>query len=431
MKIAYICADPGIPVLGNKGASVHVREFADALVEMGKEVHVYSAAGGEPVNTMRAGLTVLAPSEQTRQAARLLAGGVERLDSRSHPHLYSELLHLVANPEFVNAALPLLRDFGPDLIIARHALFSTAGPALAQSLNCPCVLEVNAPLVEERRRFWDLVLSREAEEVESEVFGEANLLVAVSEGVRAYLERYRAPRERILVLPNGVNGARFHPGVDGRAVRRRYGLEDEVVIGFAGSLKPWHGVDVLLRAFASVYHALRGLAVPGSAGLALLIVGDGPQREPLAQLSRELRVEDAVTFTGAIPHSDMPEHLAAFDIAVAPYAASDGFYFSPLKVMEYMAMGRAIVAPMLGQLPSLLQEATGACGLLYPPDDQHELALALLRLVRDQALRKQLGVRAAAQARLRSSWQSIAQQIVERATHAPDRMAPRLEAVAA
>ena len=194
-----------------------------------------------------------------------------------------------------------------------------------------------------------------------------------------------------------------------------------VVFGFAGCLKRWHGVDALLRAFTSVYRALRRREKTGSVGLALLIIGDGPQRAQLEQLSRELGVSDAVTFTGAVPHLEMPEYLAAVDVAVAPYLASDGFYFSPLKVMEYMAMGRAVVAPMLGQIPSLLQDATGACGLLYPPDDQPELAHALLRLVGDGELRRQLGARAAAQARLRSSWQNIARQIVERAVRSQTR----------
>jgi glycosyltransferase involved in cell wall biosynthesis len=431
MKIAYICADPGIPVLGNKGASVHVREFTNALVELGHQVRIYSAAGTATdennlsVNTTRADLTVLAPSAQTRSTALLLADGMARLTSRDHFHLFLELRRVVGDPEFVNRARPLVRDFAPDLVIARHALFSTAALALAQTSNCPCVLEVNAPIVDERRRYWDLTLEREAEQIETQVFAGADLLIAVSEGVRAYLQRYGAPREHILVLPNGVNLSRFQPNLKGDAVRHRYGLESKIVIGFAGSLKPWHGVDLLLHAFTSVYQVLRGHEKPGSAGLALFIIGDGPQRAQLEQLSRELGISETVTFTGAVPHSEMPEYLAAVDIAVAPYLGSDGFYFSPLKVMEYMAMGRATIAPMLGQLPSLLQDTTGACGLLYPPDDQPELAHALLRLVRDAELRNILGTRAAAQAQRRSSWQTIAQQIIERAACMTDRIETR------
>ena len=427
MKIAYICADPGISVLGNKGASVHVREFTAALVELGHEVHIYSAgasvngADTSDQNTTQVALTVLAPSESTRNAARLFASVLTRLDGQQNQtHLFSEVQHALADPAFVTATLPLLQDFAPDLIIARHALLSTAGLELAMLLRCPCVLEVNAPLVEERRRYWGLTLEREAEQIERKVFAGADLLVAVSEGVRSYLLRYDAPRDRVVVLPNGVNLARFHAAIDGTAVRCRYGLECKTVIGFSGSLKPWHGVDLLLRAFASVHAILndykpgRNGGEAGNAGLHLLIIGDGPQRELLMRQSSELGVSAAVTFTGPVPHAEIPTHLAALDIAVAPYISSDGFYFSPLKVMEYLAMGRATIAPMLGQLPSLLQGAAGPCGLLYRPDDQHELAAALLRLISDGEMRQQLGARAATQARLRFSWQTIARQIIER-----------------
>ena len=427
MKIAYICADPGVPVLGNKGASIHVREFTDALVELGHEVRIYSAAGTAKgasnvgQNTTRATLTILAPSEGSKVAAKLFVTALSRLGwQHDQTHLHSEMRHLLADPEFVTAALPSLRDFAPDLLIARHTIFSMAGLELARAVGCPCALEVNAPLIEERRRYWGLTLEREAEQAECAVFAGVDLLIAVSEGVRAYLLRYGASSERIVLLPNGVNLTRFHPEVDGSALRRRYGLEEQLVLGFAGSLKPWHGVDMLLQAFARVRATLAQsrLGRKGEEGgktvLHLLIIGEGPQREQLVQLSHELGISQAVTFTGPMPHTEIPAHLAALDIAVAPYLPIDGFYFSPLKVMEYMAMGRATIAPMLGQIPSLLQGSDGPCGLLYSPDDQSHLAAALLRLISDEGLRRTLGVRAAEQARHRSSWQMIARHIIER-----------------
>ena len=171
MNIAYLCADTGIPVLGNKGASVHVREFTDALVELGHEVHIYSAgaahkAQGAQQNTTRATLRILEPSEDTRAAATLFATSLSRLGCKHAPaHLFLEVQHLLADPEFVTAALPSLHDFAPDVLIARHALFSLAGLELASALGCPCVLEVNAPLVEERRRYWGLTLQAVAQHV--------------------------------------------------------------------------------------------------------------------------------------------------------------------------------------------------------------------------------------------------------------------------
>ncbi len=426
MKIAYICADLGIPVLGNKGASVHVREFTAALLGLGHEVRIYSAAGAARhaqdahQNTTRASLTVLAPSRETRVAAASFATSLQRLGWKHDPtHLFSEVQHLLADPAFVSAALPLLQDFAPDLLIARHALFSLAGPELARALGCPCVLEVNAPLVEERCRYWGLTLQQEAEQAERTAFAGADLLVAVSEEVRNYLLRYDVPIDHITVQPNGVNLAHFHPGVDGAVVRRRYGLEGQIVLGFTGSLKPWHGVDMLLRAFASVRAALQQCESGKETALHLLIVGDGPQREVLMRLSQELGVSAEVTFTGALPHAGIPAHLAAFDIAVAPYLPGDSFYFSPLKVMEYLAMGRATAAPMLGQIPALLQSVDGPCGLLYRAGDQQALAEALLQLISDEELRRVLGIRAAEQAQQHYSWQRVARHIIAQACALP------------
>ncbi len=431
MKIAYVCADPGIPVLGNKGASVHVREFTHALVALGHDVHVYAAcavsmtAGEQVVNAMSAPLHVFPPSETARETAMRVAESLVSLNkTRSYKNVVSEILHILADQEFIGALTPEFYDFAPDLIIARHAIFSVAGTTLARTLGCPCVLEVNAPLVEERRRYWDLMLERDAESVERRAFHEADLLVAVSEGVRRYLASHGAEGTRVRVQPNGVDLQRFHPGIDGQTVRARYGLENKLVIGFSGSLKPWHGVEALLHAFANVRARLLHSHtvdehddVVLASDLHLLLVGDGPQYERIVELSQELKISEFVTLTGMVAHEEIPAHLAAFDIAAAPYLASESFYFSPLKVMEYLAMGCATLAPALGQIPALLQSTDGPCGLCYLPDAPLALENALLQLIQQADLRLALGQRAVQQAQRRASWQVIAQDILMEIAH--------------
>ncbi len=427
MKIGYVCADPGIPVLGNKGASVHVREFTDALVALGHEVMIVSAADEfleGAVNTTAAALRVMPSSIETKAVAWRMATSLSRLGWQREPaHMKSEMRHILGDAEFTTGALAILKDFGPDLIIARHALFSIAGIELARGLGCPCVLEVNAPLREERRRYWGLTLDEVAAQAESFVFTEADLLVAVSEGVRGYLLRCGATADRVMVVPNGVDVARFHPGVDRTLARDHLGLADEVVIGFAGSLKPWHGLDLLMRAFADLTtrHAANTWGDTQAGDLRLVIVGDGPEHGSLEQLASQLMIDRLVTFTGAVAHHQIPAHLAAFDIAVAPYASSDGFYFSPLKIMEYLAMGLPVVAPSLGQIPLLLAGNEGPAGLLYSPDDTQELAGALLKLIRDPALRHTLGNQGAQQARQHYAWTAVAQRILRRVKVRPDR----------
>lgn len=420
MKIAYISADLGVPVLGHKGASVHVREFATALTDLGHTVQIISASSADAQERIvdhssrpddALSLSVCAPSSELRDVAQQVTEAFIRLGWQREPqHLVSETRHILADSEFTASALPLLRAFAPDLLIARHALFSLAGAELAQALGCPCALEVNAPLIEERRRYWGLTFDQLADTAERTAFQRADLLIAISEGVRAYLLRHDAPADRVLIAPNGVNLKEFHPGISAAPVRERYHLDQRLVIGFAGSLKPWHGVDLLMQAFADVV-ATREEALPA---LHLLIIGDGPQREALLQQSQRLGLSGHITFTGVVPHHEIPAHLAALDIAVAPYHNSDGFYFSPLKVIEYMAMGIPTIAPQIGQIPSLLGTGDNANGLLYPPDDRQELASGLLRLAQDATFRQVLGARGAARARQRHSWEAIAEQIINR-----------------
>ena len=418
MKIAYICADLGIPVLGNKGASVHVREFTDALVRLGHDVRIICATStregvAEPENQPLAAVVTLPPSNEIKNAALWFAESLIRIDWPREPlHIRSEMRHVLADAEFVAHATPILHDFMPDLVIARHALFSIAGAELAQSVGCPYVLEVNAPLREERQRYWGLTLDEVAEQGERKAFAEADLIIAVSEGTRHYVLRCGGAPEKIRVFPNGVNLHRFSPTVDGTARRRALHLTDRTVIGFAGSLKPWHGLDDLLFAYAGIRAVMPD-------ALHLLVVGDGPERAHVEQVCHQLGLDDAVELVGAVPHHEVPEYLAAMDIAVAPYLGTNGFYFSPLKVMEYLAMGLPVVAPNLGQIPSLLQSPAGPAGIVYQPEDRQELAAALLRLSRDPAERQRMGECGAAHAHQHFAWETIAEAVLHDAVMRP------------
>jgi glycosyltransferase involved in cell wall biosynthesis len=194
------------------------------------------------------------------------------------------------------------------------------------------------------------------------------------------------------------------PGA-GTEVRAAHDLGDAVVIGFAGSLKPWHGVDLLLEAVARV----------GDRRLRLLIVGDGPEGETLRRRAGQPDLTGTVVFTGPVPHARMGDYLAAMDIGVAPYrapGADEGdFYFSPLKIFEYLAAGLPVVAPRLGQIAEVIED--GRHGLLYTPDDVVALAGRLGALSRDPALRAGMGRAGAALVGERHTWSGNAGQVVE------------------
>ena len=229
---------------------------------------------------------------------------------------------------------------------------------------------------------------------EGAVFGGADRLIAVSTGVKAHIEHLDVAASRVTVIHNGVDVDRFHDA-DGSAVRARHNLGDATVVGFSGSLKPWHGVDALLEAFAKLPSATR-----------LLIAGDGPEGLALRRLAEVLGIADRTVFSGAVPHDRMPEYLAAMDVGVAPYEAQSGFYFSPLKVVEYLAAGLALGTTEQGDLG----EMVGDAGLLVPPGDTPLLAAALGELCGDPARRRSLGEAASARSLL-YDWDTVAGRV--------------------
>ena len=361
MKLAYVCADRGISWLGHKGASVHLRSLAAALAARGNDV-IVACRKLEGPNAPPAGVEV-----------RLMPA--------------SEDEHAVWTREF-------LRESGADAVLERYSLSSGAVTEAARAARLPFVLEVNAPLVEEAARYRGLQDLQTWRAREQAVLASADAVIAVSLGVRDHVVGAGVSAARVFVVHNGVDVSAFEKAA-GSAARQPGRVEHEVVIGFAGSLKPWHGVDVLLRAFAQV---------PGRPQL--LVAGDGPQRADLEGLAASLDITSRARFTGAVPHAEMPGILAAMDIGVAPYTAQDGFYFSPLKVAEYLAAGLPVVASDQGDL----REIVGDAGLLVAANDVAALAAALARLCRDPGLRQTLS--AAARARVGAlDWLHVAGRV--------------------
>jgi glycosyltransferase involved in cell wall biosynthesis len=404
LRILYLCADPGIPVLGFKGASTHVRSLVRALTEAGHTVTVVCTRRGEG-NQLATELVEVAPDAQARQLGQLGDLAFARSGLSEKPG--SELKRLLHNGPLGEGVMNLCSTLQPDALYERYALLCNAGARVARACNLPHIVELNAPLIEERQRYWGLALPGVARTIEREVFSGADAILAVSVPVRDYAIAGGAAAQRVTVLPNAVDPLLFEAlGNEVAAeVRTKHDLGAAVVIGFVGSLKSWHGVDLLLEAFADL----------GDRQLRLLIVGDGPQAETLRLRAMAPDLAGTVIFTGQVPHAQIGAYLAAMDIAVAPYRApgpdEGGFYFSPLKVFEYMAAGRPVVAPRLGQIREVVEH--GRHGLLYPPGDTRALTAHLLQLIRNPAQRTQMGRAGATLVGQQYTWSGNALRIAE------------------
>ena len=205
-----------------------------------------------------------------------------------------------------------------------------------------------------------------------------------------------------MVIPNGADPERFDPArATPASVRERYGLGASFVVGWTGIIREWHGLELLLNALSQLQEAR------------LLVVGDGPGRAALQTHATSLGLADRVTFTGRIPHADIPHHIAAMDVAAI--ASDRTGVASPMKLLEYMAMARAVVAPALPNIEDVVTHA--ANGWLFRPDDAHDLIRALRMLARDESLRQRLGTAARRTILERRNWRDIAAKVLTALPH--------------
>jgi glycosyltransferase involved in cell wall biosynthesis len=373
-RIAYVCADPGVPVFGRKGCSVHVQEMLRAFRGRGARVELFAMRRGGSPSPDLADVPV---HELPRAVGRgvLRERGLQRVNG---------------------ALVRALSEHGPfDWIYERHALWSFGAMEHAAARGIPGVLEVNAPLVEEQATHRELVDRPAAERMVARAFQAASLLLPVSRDLAAKLPLGPSLASKCHVVPNGVDPSRFAPASECHESDRPF------TVGFVGSLRPWHGIDELAHAFASLRHSIRDAR--------LLVVGDGPMR---ARLEAELEargVREATQLAGALRPGEVPARLRQMDVAVAPYPARADRYFSPLKLLEYLAAGRAVVASRTGQVAEWIEH--GRNGLLHAPGDTPGMVQLLVRLAREPALRRRLGAEARASVEREHTWDAIAERV--------------------
>jgi glycosyltransferase involved in cell wall biosynthesis len=403
MKILYLCADSGIDLAGLKGGSIHVRAFVRALADIGHEVTVLcTTAGPKALESDLHARIVVSPPVAWNHFFRRAVRTFNRLLSRPAGRNL-DVVKLLHNLTFVRAVGQAAREMNPDFIYERYSLWAVAGLRVAKQCSIPLVLEVNAPLAYEEERYRaGLTCPPLARWVERSSWRRANLVIAVSDALRSRLVNEGVAPGRIHVLPNAVDPDMFRTEVNGQAVRDRLQLHNRFVVGFVGSFKAWHGVDLLLQAFHDLHRS--------DPLTHLLLVGEGPLRASLEERVRNTGLQQAVTFAGGVQHQEIPQYLTAMDVAVAPYPALEEFYYSPLKVFEYMAAGRAVVSSRLGQVAEVITD--GVTGLLFEPGDRAGLMECIRRLRKDNELRVQLGRNASA-ARPQNTWKQNAVRVVE------------------
>lgn len=362
------------------GQYVHIEELTQALRELGHEV------------------VIIGPTAVEREAFGAEAGVVAWLKRKLPGFVYEPLEFAYAFADYLRLVRAIKRH-RPDCLYERYNLYLPSGVWLSRCFNLPMLLEVNAPLYEERKRYGGLSLDRLALWTERTAWQGADFVLAVTQVLAERIRRAGVDLSRIVVMPNGINLDRFGRIPNIEQAKRAFGLSGRLVLGFVGFMREWHGIE----------HVVDLLADSRDPHRHLLLVGDGPAREGIVRRALARGVADRVTVTGVVGRERVAEYIAAFDVALQPRVVE---YASPLKLFEYLALGRAIVAPSTPNLREVLIHGENA--LLFDPDNPRGFLDAIERLCHDATLRSHLAAGASATiARRGFTWRHNAERVVE------------------
>ncbi|MBZ5735506.1 glycosyltransferase family 4 protein [Nocardioides sp. TRM66260-LWL] len=250
----------------------------------------------------------------------------------------------------------------------------------------------------DRQRFLDEV------ELQS-CLGAAKVFV-ITEALRKEMAARGVPEENLVVLPNGVHTHRFEPRPKDLELQAELGLQGKTVIGYAGGMVDYEGLDLLLEAVAELRVARRAASGSETPDFHLVVVGDGPYQSVVHATAERLQLHDLVTFTGRVPHEEVSRYLSLFDITPFPRRPLPVCeLISPIKPFESMAMGRAVIVSSVAALTEIVQD--GVTGLVFEKGSATDLARVLNTLIDDPDLRARLGGEARDWVRRERDWHQL------------------------
>ena len=397
LHIAYVMQNVGVDLAAEVGQMMLIRQTIQGLEQRGHTVDLLNLQGRDVVAYPHlADLTQqqhLPLGMSGKRPYQLLEGGLRRLQHGLKLPYLAEF----DSRRFYEAAVRALPNYQ---ICHEYAGLLSLGAAYAcQKTGVPYVLTVDADLLLEADVMGDPISGirrKVATWAAQKNYQLADQIITVSAPTKENLvQNWGVDGKKISVIPNGVAVSLFNQPVDTAQVRNELGVGDAPIIMFVGGFQMWHGLDKLLEAMAVVATILPEVR--------LLLVGDGPARPFVEETIRRLDLEKQVTITGFQPHARIPKLLAIANVVTVPYPKlPQEMWFSPLKLYEYMAAGKAIVASSAGQIKHVIRHDEN--GLLVTPGDVTELAQACLHLLQDKAAQARLGANAQKEAETEHAW---------------------------
>lgn len=369
---------------GDQVEAVHILGIADSLRAMGHQVTIVSPPG------------VVVGSPREKREPEGLAGAI----SRKLPEFCFELMEILYNRVERQNIRKEFRKRRYDVVYERYALLNWATVSEARRNGVPVILEINYTSYTKINRTRSRLLLPLAHLVDRYAFRRADGFMVVSTYLKDHLVSHGVPEDRIVVIPNAADPDAFRPNGNPAESMRRIKEEGNNIVGFVGGFHKWHGVDLLVDTVESVRKEVEKTVY--------VLIGDGPQKASIQRNVENGCAPGSVVFIDRLKHDAVPEYLESFDIAVLPDSNAFG---SPMKILEYMAAGKAVVAPRLGPLLDIIDD--GNDGFLFTPGDRDSLSKKLIYLLKNDELRRQAGILARKKIISKHNWMANAGRIVD------------------
>ncbi len=385
MKILYHHRTQG------KGAEgVHIKEIIKAFIKSGHNVQIISPKETDPFqkNVFK---------EPTQSWTSYFWKNI----SSHAPQILFELMELAYNFAILPRLLTVLKKENYAFIYERYAFFCWITSYIAKKYNIPIFIEVNEVAGIKRAR--GLLLTSMAKSIERYKFRTADAIIVVSKFLKEHIESLGIDSNKIYIIPNGVDIDNFTlRQAASDELKAKYQLNGKTVIGFVGSFIKWHNFELLLNTFSKVVQETK------TNNLCLFLIGDGPLLKSLKNQVVDNGIVDNVIFTGNIPHNIIPDYISTMDICVIPHTNE---FRSPIKLFEYMAMGKPVIAPKVEPVECVITHNLN--GSLFEPGNPFSFMKELKSLINNKKSALALGENAKKTIIEKYQWEHNVQTILQ------------------
>jgi len=377
-------------VRGTGAEGVHIAGIVNALRAKGISVALVSPTNTDPTKRLPE------PEKKPNYSSSIMHFLADSL-----PQPIFEIMEISYNIIAVPRLLKSILFRRPDFIYERYAFFNFSGALLSNMLDIPFVLEVNELSGHKRVRGQTFV--KLASTIERFILSRSSLIITVSDYLNEEISKVLGNNGVVVTIPNGVpqewlSGQMLNHNTE--VLRERLKLKNKKVVCFIGGLAHWHNFDFLLEVFDSLHKK-----VPEAA---LLIVGDGPMRGHIESKLQEMNISDnSVLLVGNVNHREVPSYINISDVSIIPETNS---FRSPIKMFEYMALRKPVVAPRMQAIEAVIDDERD--GLLFTPGDKNDLENKLSRLLTNHDLAQSMGELAHEKIKNLYTWEKNAEKIL-------------------